>query len=98
MFMIQPTLTLNKKLTTSYSHVHYINNNNGTKRNVLYENEFGNSFTKDTTKDSSEFMTSYLNNADENEYFMDPTGQNKINNSRINYVFQLKEKEVKFTY
>ena len=96
MFMIQPTLTLNKKLTTSYSHVQYINNNNGTTRNVLYENEFGNSFTKDATKDSSEFMTSYLNNADENEYFMDPTGQNKINNSNINYVFQLKEKEVKY--
>ena len=96
MFMIQPTLTLNKKLTTSYSHIHYINNNNGTKRNVLYENEFGNSFTKDTTKDSSEFMTSYLNNADVNEYFMDLTGQNKISNSKINYVFQLKEKEVKY--
>ena len=96
MFMIQPTLTLNKKLTTSYSHIHYINSNNGTKRNVLYENEFGNSFTKDATKDSSEFMTSYLNNDDENEYFMDITGQNRISNSKINYVFQLKEKEVKF--
>tara|TARA_Y200000002_G_C22686107_1_gene666049 strand:- start:3971 stop:5614 length:1644 start_codon:yes stop_codon:yes gene_type:complete len=96
MFMIQPTLTLDKKLTTSYSHIHYINSNNGTKRNVLYENEFGNSFTKDTTKDSSEFMTSYLNDADANEYFMDSSGQNRINNSKINYVFQLKEKEVQY--
>ena len=92
MFMIQPTLTLNKKLTTSRSHIHYIDSNNGTKRNVLYENEFGNSFTKDATKDSSEFMTSYLNNDDENEYFMDVSGQIRISNSKINYVFQLKEK------
>ena len=96
MLMIQPTLTDVKKLTTSYSHILYMNNNEGNTGSVLFENEFGNSFTKDSTKNSSDFMTSFINNDNPNEYYMSLDGNTKINNKKLQYVYQLKEKEVDY--
>ena len=93
MLMIQPTLSDTKRLTTSYSHVLYMNNTDGNTDSILFENEFGNSFTKDSTKDSSEFMTSVIDDSDSNEYYMSSDNTTKINNKKINYIYQLKEKE-----
>tara|TARA_B100001094_G_C18052827_1_gene730938 strand:- start:125 stop:1141 length:1017 start_codon:yes stop_codon:yes gene_type:complete len=70
-------------------------NNNNNKETVTYENEFGNSFTKISTKDASNFSTSRLIE-DSTDTYLDENLVNPINNKKINFVFQLKEKEQKY--
>ena len=94
-FLIQPSFNEIKRLTTSYSHSSYMLNNNNNKETVTYENEFGNSFTKISTKDASNFSTSRLVE-DSTDTYLDENLVNSINNKKINFVFQLKEKEQKY--
>ncbi len=94
-FLIQPSFNEIKRLTTSYSHSSYMLNNNNNKETVTYENEFGNSFTKISTKDASNFSTSRLVE-DSTDTYLDENLLNSINNKKINFVFQLKEKEQKY--
>ena len=94
-FLIQPTFNNIKKLTTSYAHSSYFLNNNGNSEVVTFENEFGNSFTKVSTKDSSAFSTSQIKESS-NEYYWDKELTTQIKNKKINFIFQLKEKEQKY--
>ena len=94
-FLIQPSYNNIKRLTTSYSHSSYFLNNNNNKETVTYENEFGNSFTKISTKDASNFSTSRLIE-DTSDTYLDEQLVNSINNKKINFIFQLKEKEHKY--
>ena len=94
-FLIQPSFNNVKRLTTSYSHSSYFLNNDNKKETVTYENEFGNSFTKVSTKDASNFSTSRLVE-DNSDTYLDENLSNSISNKKINFIFQLKEKEHKF--
>ena len=94
--LIQPTLDNTKKMTTSYSHALYSTNEDRPNYTTIFENEFGNSFTKELNKNTDYFSTSYLKNGDSSEYYYAEDGTTRITNNMINYVFQLKDKEVKY--
>jgi hypothetical protein len=94
-FLIQPSCNDIKKLTTSYAHTSYFLNNNNNSQTVTFENEFGNSFTKVSTKDASNFSTSAIIE-DTNDVYYDEQLVNQIPNKKINFIFQLQEKEQKY--
>ena len=94
-FLIQPTFNNIKRLTTSYAHSSYLLNNNGNSEVVSFENEFGNSFTKVSTKDSSTFSTTQIKDISD-EFYWDKDLTTQIENKKINFIFQLKEKEHKY--
>lgn len=94
-FLIQPSCNDIKKLTTSYAHTSYFLNNKNNSETVTFENEFGNSFTKVSTKDASNFSTSEIVE-DTNDIYYDDQLVNTISNKKINFIFQLKEKEQKY--
>jgi hypothetical protein len=94
--LIQPTLDNTKKMTTSYAHTIYVTNEDRTTVTATLEKEFGNSFSKEVNLNTDYFTTSYIKNADASEFHWNVDGTTKITNNMINYVFQLKEKEVKY--
>ena len=55
-----PSLKTRMALQAQQRQLLLLANNNNNKETVTYENEFGNSFTKISTKDASNFSTSRL--------------------------------------
>ena len=93
--LIQPSLDNNKKLATSYAHSSY-NSYDDTNQNYFFNNEFGNSFSSDLNQNMVNFSTSNLETTDISDFYWNRDKTTKINNKKIRFVFQLKEKEIKY--
>ena len=70
-----------------------INIDQGIVKVNIAANEFGNTFTKTTTVDAYNFVTSYVSEDSTTNYFYDTDGTTKIPNKRLFFVYQLTEKE-----
>lgn len=86
-FITQPDYVTTKALSTTFGHVYYMLNE---RKMINLEQQFGNTFTKDLTKDEYNFVTTQLVNG--GGAYQDDYGDYK-NTTAIKYVFQLKDKE-----
>tara|TARA_B100001093_G_scaffold516751_1_gene596270 strand:- start:6882 stop:9074 length:2193 start_codon:yes stop_codon:yes gene_type:complete len=90
---MQPNYENTKKYASSYGYDLYMNNynNSGKYDTVSFDNMFGNTFTKEQTKNVFNYHTTTVCEDPNNNYYYN--GDNLIPNKQVQHIFQSKEKE-----
>ena len=94
--LIQPNQTNTKNMTSLYGYNYYAIADDSQHKLFTVFHQLGNSFTKNLTKEASDFSTTYIDEDITDKYYYLTDGQTRVANKRIRLVYQLKEKEYKY--